>query len=355
MYKMFFRILISAILAAGLLVTVASAQMSPWAATGGYSAYPGMAPPHPPVKCQPPAPPPCFPNPNPGCAPFPCYNPYACPPQPCMPAPFMEPSVYVGYLYKDHGAGVNIQFNNGDVVGITSTRNDFTLQGVWLELAAPFALSQNAGLFLSLAHLFPVQSNALESYQQLGGAAKREWSPDIQWWELDSALTYRLSQGVFGLAGFRWSSFVVDFGQATNQQNFSTSPDQAQLSVNAYIPYLGLELQADPNCNSSFKAAFLGFPALPSDAEFQETFTPTGEVYTRFSGKTDYKSGYFLEGLAEASMRMAACSLGAFVRFDAIHTDRTRNFIGPDGSGRSADIQFDRRNWIFGGKIGFVF
>ncbi len=267
----------------------------------------------------------------------------------------MEPSVYVGYLYKDHGAGVNIQFNNGDVVGITSTRNDFTLQGVWLELTAPVRLCQNAGLFFALSHLFPVQSDALESYGQVGGAAKREWNPDIQWWELDAALSYRLSQGAFGLAGFRWSSFVVDFGQATNQQGFSTSPDQAQLSVNAYIPYLGLELQANPDCNSSFKATFLGFPALPSDVEFQETLTPTGQVSTRFSGTTDYKSGYFLEGLVESSVKMAACSLGAFVRFDAIHTDRTRDFTAPDGSSRSADIQFDRRNWIFGGKLGFVF
>lgn len=353
MSKISLRALISAIFALGLLVTVASAQMSPWGAPGGYPAFTGMGPP-PPVKCQPPGPPPCFPNPNPGCAPFPGYNPYACPPPMCKPAPFMEPSVYVGYLYKDHGAGVNIQFNNGDVVGITSTRNDFNLQGVWLELASPFVLSQSAGLYFAVAHLFPVQSNAVESYGQAGGAAKREWNPDIQWWEVDGALTYRMSQGLIGLAGFRWSSFVVDFGQATNQQGFSTSPDQAQLTVNAYIPFLGLALQADPNCNSSFKAAFLGFPALPSDVEFQETLTPTGGVSTRFSGTTDYKSGYFLEGLVEASAKMAACSLGAFVRFDAIHTDRTRNFT-LDGSARQADIQFDRRNWIFGGKLGFVF
>ncbi len=214
--------------------------------------------------------------------------------------------------------------------------------------------ARNAGLFFALSHLFPVQSNALESYGQLSGAAKREWNPDIQWWELDTALSYRMSQGVFGLAGFRWSSFVVNFGQPTNQQGFATSPDQAQLSVNAYIPYLGLELQANPNCNSSFKAAFLGFPALPGDVEFQETLTPTGQVSTRLSGSTDYKSGYFLEGVVEASMKMAACSLGAFVRFDAIHAERTRNFT-LDGSPRQADIQFDRRNWIFGGKIGFVF
>ena len=245
----------------------------------------------------------------------------------------MEPSVFVGYLYKDHGAGVNLQFNDGDVLGITSTRNDFTLQGVWLELAAPVALSQNVGFFLSVAHLFPVQTTALESYELLASeAAKREWNPDIQWWELNTALTYRLCQAFNGLAGFRWSSFMVNFGQAASQVNFSTSPDQAQLTFNAYIPYLGLALRCDPTCNSSFKAAFLGFPALPGDLDFQETLNPTGTVSTRSSGATNYRSGYFYEALAEASTRMGACSLGAFVRFDAIHTNRTRDFTVDGGA-----------------------
>ena len=145
---------------------------------------------------------------------FPGFDPYGCPPPACTPGPYMEPSVFVGYFYKDHGAGVNIQFNDGDVLGITSTRNDFTLQGVWLELATPVALSQNVGFFLSVAHLFPVQTTALESYQLLDGAAKREWNPDIQWWELDTALTCRLCQALTGVArlsmvlvhGELWSS-----------------------------------------------------------------------------------------------------------------------------------------------------
>ncbi len=344
----------------GFAITGVSAQQMPLGPGSGYSGsigmapptpgagYPGpmCAPPPPPMKCRPSGPAPCFPSPNAG---------YGCPPPTCMPGTYMEPSVFVGYLYKDHGAGVNIQFNDGDVLGITSTRNDFTLQGVWLELAAPVALSQNVGFFLSVAHLFPVQTTALESYELLASeAAKREWNPDIQWWELNTALTCRLCQALTGLAGFRWSSFMVNFGQATNQVNFSTSPDQAQLTVNAYIPYLGLALRCDPTCNSSFEAAFLGFPALPGDLDFQETLNPTGTVSTRFSGATNYKSGYFYEALAEASTRMGPCNLGAFVRFDAIHTNRTRDFT-LDGVARTADVLFDRRNWIFGGKIGFVF
>ncbi len=344
----------------GLAVTGVSAQQMPMIPGSGYSgsagmavpppggSYPGSmcAPPPSPLKCRPSGPAPYSPTPNAG---------YGCPPTTCMPGTYMEPSVFVGYLYKDHGAGVNIQLNDGgDVLGINSTRNDFTLQGVWLELAAPVALSQNLGFFLSVAHLFPVQTTALESYQLVDGAAKREWNPDIQWWEVDTALTCHLCPALTGIAGFRWSSFMVNFGTPTNQVNFSTSPDQAQLTVNAYIPLLGLALKCDPTCNSSFKAAFLGFPALPGDLDFQETLTPTETVSTRFAGATNYRSGYFYEALAEASTRMGAWSLGALVRFDAIHTNRTRDFT-LDDIARTADVLFDRRNWIFGGKIGFVF
>jgi len=266
----------------------------------------------------------------------------------------MEPSVYVGYLFKDHGAGVNIQFNNGDVVGITSTRNDFDLQGVWLEAALPVVFSECAALFVTGAHLFPVKTKALQSYRQVDGFARREWNTDIQWWELNAGLTYRLAPCAAGVAGFRWSSFVVNFNDPTGQLGFATATDDAKLTANAYIPFFGLLVSGDPNCNSSVKAAVIGFPALPSDLEFQEVLSPTGQTSTRFDGKTDYKSGYFLEALGEASMKMDAWSLGAFVRFDLLHAERTRDFTGA-GISRQAEIKFDRRNWIFGGKISAAF
>ena len=352
----------------GFAITGVSAQQMPLGPGGGYPEFVGMAPPPPggsypgsmcappapPVKCRPPVPPPCAPAPNMGCAPFPCFNPYACPPPMCTPRPTAEPAVYVGYLFKDHGAGVEIQFNNGDVATITSTRNDFDLQGVWLELALPFALCENANAFITGAHLFPTQTKALQSYQEVNGVAKREWNPDIQWWELNAGLAYRFCPVASALGGFRWSSFVVNFNNPDNQLGFETSTDDAKLTVNAYIPFFGLAASADPSCNSNVRAAVLGFPALPSDIEWQETLSPTGQTTTRLFGNTSYKSGYFLEALGEASTKMNNWSLGAFVRFDLLHTDRTRDF-NVDGVSRQADIKFDRRNWILGGKIGLVF
>ncbi|MBI4962412.1 MAG: hypothetical protein HY913_03980 [Desulfomonile tiedjei] len=364
-------------------ITGVSAQQMPWGPGGGYPGSMGMAPPPPgggypgsmgmapppfgggctgsmcapppPTKCKPANPAPCFPNMNAGCSPFPGYNPYGCPPPMCMPSTMAEPAVYVGYLFKDKGAGIDIQLNNAGGAGITSTRNDFDLQGVWLELALPVAVSQNCGLFFTGAHLFPVQTKAVQSYGLITGTARREWQTDVQWWELNGGLSLRLTPFAAALGGFRWSSFVVRFDDPADQLLFTTASDDAKLTTNAYIPFFGLEINCEPSCTTSLRAAVIGFPALPSDVEFRETATPTDAASTRlFSGATKYKSGYFLEALVEAAMRMNTLSLGAFVKFDWLHTDRTRDFT-VDGTNVQADIKFDRRNWIWGGKGSVAF
>ncbi len=335
----------------GLFVTGVSAQQDPRGLGGGYPGFTGMAP-RPPVKCQPMNPAACFQAPNPCGAPIPpgCYP---CPPPACAPK-CCEPSVYLGYLFKDHGAGVQIEFNNGDVVGITSTRNDFDLQGVWLELAVPVALSPEAGLVFTGAHLFPVQPNGTQTYRLVNApGARREWNPDIQWWEMNAAGMYRFSQMAAGIAGFRWSSFVVDFNNPKNQLGFTNSTDQAKLTTNAYIPFVGLLLENRPDCYSSVKAALIGFPTLPSDLEFTETVSLAGQqASTTFSPRRgNLKSGYFLEAFGECSVQKCNWTLGAFVRFTALHSVRSHDLDLIDGT-RQVDVTFDRRNWIFGGKIG---
>ena len=348
-------------------ITGASAQQMPWGPGGGHPGFMGMAPmpqgagypgsmcaPPPPMKCRPENPAPCFPNMNQGCASFPGFNPYGCPPPMCMPGPTAEPSVYVGYLFKDHGAGIDLQFSNGNVAGITSTRNDFDLQGVWLEFALPIAISKNAGLFFTGAHLFPVETKGLQSYTLVNGSASREWKPDIQWWEITTGLSCRLTPFIAALGGFRWSSFVVKFDDPTDQLGFTTTTDDAKLITNAYIPFFGGEINIEPSCNTSLKAAVIGLPALPGDLKYRETISATGAASISYSGSTKYKSGYFMEALTEASMRMNPFSLGAFAKFDWLQTVRTRDFI-VDGTNVNAEIKFDRRNWIIGGKASVVF
>lgn len=334
----------------GISITGASAQQMPWGPGGGQPGFIGMAPP-PPTKCKPE---PCLPG-NPGCAPPPCFNPYSCPPPMCKPPVTAEPSLYVGYLFKNHGAGINIDFNNGGFLGVTSVRTDFDLQGVWGELAFPVCLTQNVGGFFTMAHLFPTQPTTVERYVLVNGAARREWTPSINWWEFDWGLTYRICPYFSALGAFRWSQFIVNFNHPSGQEGLlPANEDDASLKVNAYIPLLGVLAKYDPSCTTSIKGAILGFPALPGDVEYQENISVLTGTASRFAGKGEYKSGYFLEFLAEASTSMDNWSLGAFARFDLMHTERTRD-VAVEGITTQADISIDRRNWILGGKLGYMF
>jgi len=272
----------------------------------------------------------------------------------CGPTTFAEPAIYLGYLFKDHGGGFEAQFNNGGVAGVTSTRNDFDLRGVWLELALPVALSQNFGAFVTGAHLFPERTKALQTYGLVGGSASREWNLDIQWWEITTGISCRFAPFLSAVGGFRWSSFIVDFNDPTDQVGLGLG-GVAKLTTNAYIPFFGGEINCEPSCNTSLKAALIGFPALPSDVKFEETLTSVEGGTASFStDATKNKSGYFLEALTEASIRINPASFGAFAKFDWLHTDRTRDFT-VNGTNVEADIKFDRRNWIIGGKASVVF
>lgn len=358
-----YRIMILALVLA-LSVTVSFAQQIPVSIPGGDQDFPRVAPPsptrggnmnprmYPPPtrgdnrnpsmytppsvnKCGPPAPPICFP----------------CPPPVCK-STNMGSSVYLGYLYSN-GAGFQIQLNNPNATGLTSTRGDFNLQGLWMELGATIDVCQNVTAVFTGAHLFSLQSNTTQSYTIAGSpSAARQWNSDVQWWEVNSAGTYQFCPGISAIAGFRWTSFAVNFNNARNQQNFNALNDSATLTTNLYIPYSGLLLESSPDCQSTFKLAAYGCPVLPGTFAFSETMSLANP--TTLSPNVNLNSGYFVEALSEYSMRRDMWNFGGFVRFTAVFSERSVG-LTLGGVNTPMDFTFEKKNWIFGGKIGYKF
>jgi hypothetical protein len=193
----------------------------------------------------------------------------------------------------------------------------------------------------------------------VNGFGGREWNLDIQWWEINAGISCRLAPFLAAVGGFRWSSFVVDFNDPSDQVGLALGIDEAKLTTNAYIPFFGGEINVEPSCNTSLKAAFIGFPALPSDVKYRETITtPTidglAATASLSTDSTKNKSGYFMEALTEASLRMNQASLGAFAKFDWLHTVRTHDFT-VNGANVETELKFDRRNWVIGGKASIAF
>ena len=231
--------MIIAALIIGVSATAVPAQQGLPAPVGGIPEFGGVTP-HPPAKCYPLISALSFPVLGTSCGPIPLGW---CPAPVAAPLKRPEPSLHVGYLFKDPGAEIRLNMSGGEQRVVSSTRNDSELQGVWGELEFPLVLTYTAEFVLTIGHLFPVQTDTRQTYSLIENpGAKREWNPDVRWWEVNTAWKYRFGQSISGIVGLRWSSFIVDFDHAKNQQGFLTSDDAAKLSANAYIPFLGLLL-----------------------------------------------------------------------------------------------------------------
>ncbi len=296
------------------------------------------------------APPPPLPGPPPP------MNYCAVSPQPCS-ATGVEPSVYIGYLYKERGAGIRLQFNNGSSpgIGVSSTVNNFDLQGIWLEIAFPMAISSEITTTLRGGHLFSLQPKSIQSYiiPQSESAARR-WNPDVFWWEVDGSASYRVNRYLSAVGGFRWTSLGADFGAPYEERGFVTpNSDSETLRTNFYIPYTGMMLENRTDCQSGLKIAAYGSPLLPADFTYNETVSLTGST-PFINPQTNIGVGYFAEGFSEYSMTRGPLSVGGFVRFTAIHCERSVGW-NTGSINLPIDVTVDRKNWIFGGKIGYVF
>lgn len=300
----------------------------------------------------------CLP-PMPDCSPMPAPMPFC--PLPPFPQPTnsagIEPSVYLGYLFKERGAGYKLQVNNGSGtgVGITSMRNDFDLQGIWLELAFPVTISKEMTGRLSGAHLFSLQPKSTESYMIAASpSAARWWNPDVFWWEVDGSGAYRLNQYLSVVAGFRWTSLGSDFGNAYDERGFVVpNADSNTLRTNTYIPYSGIMIENRNDCQGGLKIAGYGSPVVPADFSLRETMSLNAGSIT-LNPQVNIGAGYFVEGYSEYWMKRESLTFGGFVKFTAVHCERA---VGLQYGNLNIpiDVTFDRKNWIFGGKIGYVF
>jgi hypothetical protein len=340
-------------LCVGLYLTSAMAQETTWDTQDSTPNFPRMAP-HNSAKRPRMNPNVLIPRQNSGFAPAP-QGQFPCFPQPCK-TTYSEPSAYVGYLYRSHGATFQTRFDGPATAGqVSLTRNDFDLQGIWLEFALPMTIAQNMSFIVSGAHLFSLQPTSTQSYTIYNSpTAARQWNPDVQWWEVNAAGAYQFAPFLSGIAGFRWTSLITNFNDARNQVGFvASNADSASLNTNSYIPYTGVLVEGKPDCRSSIKAAVYGSPVLPASLTYNESLDLTNQPTTIYA-TTLSSTGYFFEALTEYSMQRDSWLMGSFVRFTTLRMERT---VGANvgGVNMPIDIIFDRSDWIFGGKLGYVF
>ena len=142
-----------------------------------------------------------------GCPPM-CGNLCAPPCMPmrprCAPPAVFEPTVYVGYLCGQKGGTIQLRGNNGGylggvpavgepLAGIHDFRLDYDVEGIWVEGATPIRINDTIGMAIGGSYFFPTGARAKEVYGVVGTpSATRNWHNDIQWWNLQGAVSYNL-------------------------------------------------------------------------------------------------------------------------------------------------------------------
>lgn len=292
---------------------------------------------------------------------------------PCNLPLFEPPTFYVGWM--ETARNVTFSFDQGDPGSFFGDKHYWRVAGLWLGLEEIINLNCNCGIALDGWVLIP-SNRPFESIQGttrsivtitgeddddgrrtvsvLQGIGNRDWNSRPDWWYLDAAATYAVYGGSRIIAGFRYEHFSTRFDNPSSLTLPSTSGDTADITVNSYLPYVGIQSSIGGPA-SNVKVRFIGFPYVPASVSHFET----GEagVGTRVETTGRFDRSYFLELFAEYSRKLFGdASMGAFFRWNLLHgnTNLTTDVL-PISVSSSTLGSFDRNTYTFGGSLSLNF
>lgn len=144
----------------------------------------------------------------------------------------------------------------------------------------------------------------------------REWRhSNSQWYKVGGEMSYRMSGETALVAGFRLESLLTNFGDPNPDYLFTVPEMQAQTTVTAYEPYVGIRLQQSSGAGDlSFQV--IGFPLLFATIEHLNVCNNGGIPFAH-TGRQNANKGFFLEVSAEYRRTVArAVEAAGFVEWN---------------------------------------
>jgi len=255
--------------------------------------------------------------------------------------------------------------------GVSSLSHRWPLRGLWLGVAEKLNASERFGINVEAWWLIP--STAVGTEESVVGvttfipgvgtapgvfftvpaAISINWNTRPDWWYLDGRAVLKPCGGNFAvLGGFRYDHFSTRFENPFNvATGFAFDPsNQADITVNSYIPYLGFEYSCMGGTNG-LCLRFIGFPWVPADVLHSET----GEAGAglRATSTANFNSGrYFVEFFGEYSRSVVGgAGIGVWFRWqDLSGRGPITSTINPGGFVISDAFVFDRNTVAVGGK-----
>ena len=275
---------------------------------------------------------------------------------------------YVGWLEATPGA--TWHFDPQNDVSLTVGEHHWRPAGVWIGVVKPLEIGERWGFSADAWFLIPVNYRAREADVSVRSflisdpdtesdilirtidPITRRWDVYTDWWYVDGELVWKYS-GLFSvLGGFRYEHFSTRFRNPSDVPGLVlSSQDTADITVNSYMPYIGVQHKYDsPTTMLSVRA--IGFPFVPADLEHLET-GEAGLGYRTESKRGRFTSSYFAELAAEYAVRVFGDSqVGAFVRWNLLEG---RGLIPVEipriGFSQENLFSFHRNTLSFGGSF----
>jgi len=230
--------------------------------------------------------------------------------------------------------------------------------GLWLGVSNYCQCSDWVGLWLSGWYLFPSSGDARTNYQTsfLTGPDPaqyaRKWSTTQSWGWIDGAVVLGSPCGLNLIAGFRWDSFSIKLcnpGPVTPTTTFAigTTSDEANLTLNSYIPLIGTQAcWGGPCCGLLVRV--WGFPWVPGNQQYGETGVLGAG--TRLQANGNYDRASFVEVFCEYNRPCPGYGcLGFWARWNSLYTYTNSSPVVPGfGVINAGPI---RSAWAIGGKV----
>jgi hypothetical protein len=245
---------------------------------------------------------------------------------------------------------------------LTLISQSYPVKGLWLGLAAQGTVVDNLGFLIDGWVLVPANHASEEVISVAGGlSASKTWRARTDWWFVDGALTLLCGPTEF-LAGFRYDRFSTNFKDPADFVGILGLPsDRADLTVNSYIPFVGVQLRQGSPFGSNLTFRIIGFPWFVNDMKYHDSIGAFNViVQDRIQLKRGAVTNYFIEAFAEYGRTIFRDgNIGLFGRWNLFHETTTRVAIDDvfDGEPLTGKYRFalERQSWTLGASFSLAF
>ncbi|MBI5568594.1 MAG: hypothetical protein HY914_01480 [Desulfomonile tiedjei] len=175
----------------------------------------------------------------------------------------------------------------------------YPLGGVQVGGSLPILATDRYALRVYGAYLIPHNSQAEQEITWTNNPpGVREWRrSDSQLYKLGGEGMYRVSGDMALVGGLRWESLLTNFSDPNPAYRFTVPWMEAQTTVTAYEPYVGIRLQASSRLGG-LTLQLVGFPFLFVTIEHLNTCNNNGVPFAH-TGSRNATNGYFVEAMVE--------------------------------------------------------